>query len=411
MEEYLTPIEEALDIIKSSVVELGSETVFFNDSRGRVVAVDVISPITIPPLDNSAMDGYVMKYEDVRNASIENPVELTVVGEIQAGGEFSNYEVKCGTAIRIMTGAPIPAGGEVVIPREDLLLDSENLIKVKFPMKMSANVRFAGEDIEKGMAVLKKGDRITTADVGLLASMNIENISVVKKPQVAIIATGDEIVEPGQNREDGQIYNSNAYTLQGLVEEYGGDPHYLGIASDSDGALEELLTTAMKYDIIVTTGGVSMGRYDLVKGVVRRLGFDITIENMRMKPGKPVAFGSNGEKMFFGLPGNPVSTMVAAELFLRSAILWSMGATKVDRPILDAEIQHDIKKKPGRRHYNRGYYSVQNGKLVVSTTGDQGSGILRSMNLANCMVVIGEDFSLITKGEIVKILLFKHEEI
>ncbi len=409
-QEYLTPIEEAQSIISEAINKTQTETISFIDGYNRILAEDIISTISIPPLDNSAMDGYAVQFADIENASQENPIELKITGEIQAGGEFANFTVTTGTTVRIMTGAPIPKGTDIVIPVENLQENEETII-VTTPLKNKANVRFAGEDIKIGQIVLKEGDNLDSAEIGLLASMNAEQIKVYKKPKVAIIATGDEIVEPGMDINDGQIRNSNAYTLITDMKKYGANPTYLGIAGDTNDNLKIKLKEAMDYDIIITTGGVSMGRYDLVKDVVRRFGFEIEIEKMKMKPGKPLAFGTDGKRLFFGLPGNPVSTMIASSLFVRPAIKKMMGSAKFERPQLDAILQEDIKKKSGRRHFNRGFFSVKDGKVYVSTTGDQGSGILRSMNEANCYLIVDEETTSIKSGNKVKIELFDHKEI
>jgi len=250
-EEYLTPIEDAFEIISKAVKKTEIETINFIDGYNRILAEDVVSQISIPPLNNSAMDGYAVHFSDIKDSSGENPVELKIIGEMQAGGDFANELVEKGSAIRIMTGAPVPRGVDVVIPVENLQENSETII-VTSPLKEYANIRFAGEDVKIGQAVLKKGDKLDSPEIGLLASMDKQFISVYKKPRVAIIATGDEIVEPGMSVKAGQIRNSNAYTLLTDMKKYGAEPTYLGIADDTDENLKNKLKQALDFDIIIT---------------------------------------------------------------------------------------------------------------------------------------------------------------
>jgi molybdopterin molybdotransferase len=408
--ENLMPVEEARSRILQEVRALPSEWCGLDDCAGRVLAQDVVSGINIPMLDNSAMDGYAVRAGETTDASSEKPVILRITGEIQAGAVRLAGSVGPGCAIRIMTGAPIPAGADAVIRFEDTS-ESNDLVSIFVPVIPGDNIRRSGEDVERGMVVLKKGDRIRSADIGMLASVNVVRVQVHRMPVVAVVSTGDEVVEPGEELLPGQVRNSNAYTLVSELRACGCMPCYLGIVRDSRDATEKIFGEAMRCDVMITTGGVSMGRYDFVKEAIAGLGVEISIQNIRMKPGKPCVFGTKGPLLFFGLPGNPVSTMVSFTQFVRPALLALMGASRISKPVVRAVLREDISKKPGRMHFMRGVFTVQEGEFFVSTTGPQGSGILRSMSTANCLILLPEKTSHIPAGGQVFIQLIHHEEI
>lgn len=406
----MTPVDQALSLIIEKASLMPEESISLIESTGRILSENIVADINIPAFDNSAMDGYAVRYEETSGASRENPSTFTITGEIQAGKEKMPPGPGPGEAVRIMTGAPVPEGADAVVPVEDTA-EEENRLSVFKKLKLHENVRFAGEDISTGDTVLEPGRRISSADIGLLASLNRKKISVYRKPTVAIIATGDEIVEPGDEIRKGQIRNSNAYTLYSEAQKYAATPEYLGIARDSKAETRELFKKALSYDVIITTGGVSMGKYDFVKEVMADLGVEILIEKIRMKPGKPVVFGIQGKTLFFGLPGNPVSTMIAFLQFVRPALLKKSGSTHLEKPELLATLKETIKKKPGRRHYVRGFFSIESGRLLVTSTGPQGSGILRSMSDANCLIVVPEEVERLEEGQEVMIQLINHQEI
>ncbi len=403
--------ETAYRKILSSVTELGSERVPLNEISGRILYQDMRSEINIPPLDNSAMDGFALRWIDTKGASQDNPVALHICGEIQAGGPFRNARVARYSTVRIMTGAPLPDGADAVIPVENTEEDAiKGMIAVFKELQLHENIRFAGEDIKAGQIVLKKGTTLRSAEIGLLASLNISEVPVYQRPRVAIISTGDEIAEVGSELKAGQIRNSNAYTLSSEIKKYNGIPRYIGIARDSLSITKELFSEALEYDIVISSGGVSMGKYDLVKEVLVELGVDISIETIKMKPGKPLIFGSKANTLVFGLPGNPVSTMVSFIEFVRPALLKMSGALNLKKPEIFAIAENDINKKKGRTEFLRGVFSIINGIVHVSTTGPQGSGILRSMSDANCLIMMSEDSAGCKKGERVLIQLINHEE-
>ncbi|MFC1670390.1 gephyrin-like molybdotransferase Glp [Spirochaetota bacterium] len=406
----MVPVEDVLKIILDSVKPQGDESISIFEASERYLYEDVFSNVNIPSFKNSAMDGYAIISGDVGGAEKDNAVELEIIDEIQAGGDYKDKEVKSNTAIRIMTGAPMPAGADSVIPVEDT--DEENgFVKIYRNIKKNENVRFAGEDISKGQCVLTGGEHIGSAELGLLASLNYENVKVFRKPRVAILSTGNEIIDIGEEMKGGQVRNSNAYTLYSEIKKCSGMPKYLGIARDTFDDTYQKINDALKNDIVIATGGVSMGKYDFVKEVIDKIGIEIKVEKVKMKPGKPVVFGTVDDKLFFGLPGNPVSTMISFIQFVRPAILKSMGAKKIEKPVVNAILKEDIQKKPDRRNYIRGVFQIEDGKLFVSTTGAQGSGILKSMSIANCLIIIPEKVGLVKAGETVSVQLFNHKEI
>ncbi len=403
-------VEDAINNILNSITSIGEEEVSIFDAPGRVIYDNIISDINNPPLDNSAMDGYAIIADNTNGASKDSPVKLNISGEIKAGDNHTGETIVPNNAIRIMTGAPIPEGADAVIQFEDTSEDG-NTVSIFREVKNNENIRLAGEDIKKGSPVLHKGRRLKSADIGLLASLNYSSIKVFKSPQVAIISTGNEIADVGDEIRPGQIRNSNSYTLYSEVKKYNALPRYLGIAKDTPEDTKEKLQFAFESDIVITTGGVSMGKYDFVKDVMSDLGIDIVFEWIKMKPGKPFTFGKKGNKLFFGLPGNPVSSMISFIQFVRPAILKMMGAQIIEKPIVNAVLKEDIKKKPDRKNYIRGYFTIENGDLFVTTTGPQGSGILRSMSDANCLIILPIGLDKAKFGDRVSIQLINHEEI
>lgn len=409
--EPIVTFEDALQIILDSVIPITeSEIVSIIDAAGRVLAEDIQSTVNIPPYDNSAMDGYAVIAGDSTSASVDNPAILQIIDEIKAGGDFAGKRVTPGTAIRIMTGAPVPEGANAVIMFEDTQEEQEE-VRIFKGVKESRNIRRAGEDVSIGSIALEKGTKLKSSDIGLLASLNKESVPVIRKPRAAIITTGDEIAELGEKITEGQIRNSNAYTLLSEVKKYHSIPVYLGNARDTVKDTREKLTRGLQYDIIITTGGVSMGKYDFVKEVIHDIGIQVLFEKIRMKPGKPCIFGRKDNTLFFGLPGNPVSTMVSFLQFVRPALLTLMGSSKIAKPVLTAILKEDIRKKVGRKNLLRGFFSIKDGTLFVSTTGPQGSGILRSMSQANCIIIVPLEVDRIPAGDKVSIQLIDHEEI
>ncbi len=419
-------VEEALEKLLSHVSVLASQNVVILDSLGHVLADDVVSGIDVPPLDNSAMDGYAVRATDTIGATEDSPKLLCVIDTVAAGA-ISSKPVTAGTAVRIMTGAPVPAGADCVVQFEHTDEAERSRpstgaaileIGVFREVKGDLNIRRAGEDIACGATVLTAGTTIRPAEVGVLASLGRDQVTVVARPVVAILATGDELVEVGRPLPDGKIYNSNTYSLAALVRHYGGVPRILGIAGDSEEALTASLRQGLDADMLLTSGGVSMGDYDVVKDVLAKEG-EIGFWTVRMKPGKPIAFGTirgrdaNGAPKsipHLGLPGNPVSSMVTFEMFARPAIFKMMGKRNWEKPAVEAVLDQRVANRDGRRVFARAVVEKRDGGYRAFLTGPQGSGVLTSMSRANGLVVIPEDRAEVAAGEVVRVLMLDWNE-
>jgi len=414
-------VEQALEKILSHTDVLEEEPRPILDAMGQVLAEDIYSTIDIPPLDNSAMDGYAVRSEDTCGASRESPRFLRVIDTVMAGS-ISEYEVKPGTAVRIMTGAPLPKGADAVVRFEDTdeteREEGSAETGILLQVEPGADVRHAGEDIAKGSKVLGEGTVIRPPEVGALASLGRSKVMVIRRPTVAILVTGAELVDVNQPLPVGKIYNSNTYSIAALVRHYGGIPKILGVALDSEDALVSGLHQGLDADMLVTTGGVSMGDYDVVKDVLAKQG-EVVFWKVRMKPGKPVAFGriKGVDKggvarnvLHLGLPGNPVSAMITFELFARPAILKMMGKKNLAKPVIEAVIEAPIVNEDGRRIFARAIVEKRGGQYVARLTGPQGSGILTSMTLANGLVIVPEDKTRVEKGDIVQVMILDWSE-
>jgi molybdopterin molybdotransferase len=400
-------VKEARDIVLSQVPILGTEKVDLFSALGRVLAEDILASSNIPPYDNSAMDGYAVRAEDVQNASQDTPVILEVLEDLPAG-YISQHRVGAYQAIRIMTGAPIPEGANAVIRVEDTERAEGNTVRIFRAVPPRYDIRMAGEDIRKGELILQKGKIIRPAEVGLLASVGKSSIQVYQRAQVAILSTGDELVDIDEPLEPGKIMNSNGYSLAALVLETGAIPIQLGIARDSKEDLEEKFSAGLRADVIISSGGVSVGDYDLVKDILHKSGSTMQFWKVCMKPGKPQAFGTIQGKPTFGLPGNPVSSMVSYEIFVRPALLKMMGHSCIYRAVVSATIEEDIKKTDERKHFIRVDLRKERGKYLAATTGAQGSGILSSMVKANGLAIIEETRMIVHAGEEVPVMVLDH---
>ena len=401
-------VEEALKRILEQFNVLEAEDEYITASLGQVLAEDVYSTIDIPGMDNSAMDGYAVQAESTVGATHSSSNSFKVIGEV-AAGYLTNEEVMPGTAIRIMTGAPIPNGADAVVQFEDT--DEEERKSKNKPLTeidvfrevdKGLNIRRAGEDIASGSLVLEKGTLLRPQEIGVLASLGYETVSVYRRPVVAILSTGDELVDVGESLPLGKIYSSNSYSLDALVAKYGAIPKRLGIAGDNFESLEGKIRDARNADMLITSAGVSVGDFDIVKDVLDKKG-DVTFWTVRMKPGKPLAFGvlHVGKKQIphLGLPGNPVSAMITFEQFARPAIYKMMGRKITDKPTIHARSESYIKNTDGRRVFARVRVSMEKGEYVARSVGPQGSGILTSMTLANGLMIVPEDVSAIHPGD------------
>jgi molybdopterin molybdotransferase len=395
-------IDEAVKMILDSVPPAGTETVPLTEAYGRILAEEIRADSDVPYSDNSAMDGFAVCAESVAGASEESPAELEIVGEIAAGGG-AGAEVRPGAAVRIMTGAQAPRGADAVVMIE-YTETRGGVVLVKAPVKSAANIRLAGEDIKKNQLLFSAGRKIGAADAGVMASAGYKEIKVGRRPVVGVISTGDEVVEPDEAAGPGKVRNSNSYTLYALALSAGASPRYLGIIPDRREAVEAAFRgAARECDVILTSGGVSAGDYDFVKEILGEIG-DVRFWKVSMKPGRPIAFGRVEGKPLFGLPGNPVSVMVGFEMFVRPALLKMAGAAEIFRRRTSARAEHDIADKPERTKIFRGIATHGAGGATVRTTGSQGSGVLTSMVLANCLIVVPDGTAVVKKGETVEVI-------
>lgn len=414
-------VEEALDKILNELDPLEEESVPILESLGQVLAEDIKSDINVPPLDNSAMDGYAVRSGDTIGASEKTPKFLRVIGTVMAGS-ISQQEVVPGTAVRIMTGAPVPAGADSVVQFENTDEERRKTSALDQPVtrvgilseaKFDLNIRKAGENIARGTVALKKGTVIRAAEIGLMASVGYSHVKAIRRPVVAILSTGNELVEVDKPLPEGKIHDSNAYSIASLVKRHGCVPRMLGIARDDEESLVSKLKQAQDADMLLTTGGVSMGDYDIVKDIIARNG-EMVFWKVRVKPGKPLAFGKikGRDKSIphLGLPGNAVSCMVSFELFVRPALLKMMGKKNFAKPTVEAILEDTVKNDAGRRLYDRAIVERRNGNYYARLTGSQSSGILTSMGLANGLVLIPEDSKIVNKGETVQVLMLDWNE-
>jgi molybdopterin molybdotransferase len=396
-------VEEALERILSYLDVLEPETRPLLESRGQVLAEDLVASFDIPSLANSAMDGYAVRSSDVSGASPDSAVELRVVGSV-AAGELPSTPVTPGATIRIMTGAPIPEGADAVVAFEDTDElerradgDAQHAIGIRLDAGVGENVRPAGEDVRAGVIVLTKGTEMRPGEIGVAASLGLGEISVIRRPVVAVVATGDELMLPGQPHRDGFVYNSNTFAIAADIERYGGTPRVCGIARDTIESLNRVLNEALDgADLVVTSAGVSKGDYDVVKDVLAARG-EIALWSVRMRPAKPLAFGTlqapDGRIVpHLGLPGNPVSVMVAFEQFGRPAIARMLGKPSMEKPTIKAILDDPITNHDGRRVYARVVvYRGETGEYRAKTTGSQSSNVLTSMAIANGLAICPDD--------------------
>ncbi len=396
-------VEEALKTILEGIQPLGCEKISIASALGCVLGEDIISGRTIPPLANSAMDGYAVMAADTAFASRENPIVLNVLEDVPAG-KVATQPIRKGQAIRIMTGAPLPAGADAVIRVEDTEAE-ENRVKVLAAAVSGLDIREAGEDVKTGEVVIRQGSILRAAEIGMLAALGRSYVSVHQRPVVAVVSTGDELVEVDETPGPGGIVNSNGYSIAAMVLEAGGIPMQVGIARDNREDLLAKFRTAARADIVVSSGGVSVGDYDLVKDIMAEIGSRIQFWRVAMRPGRPLAFGRLEGKPLFGLPGNPVSSMVSFEQFIRPSILKMRGYGNLFRRAIRAEMIEGFTKKKGLKYFLRARVEHRDGRYLAATTGEQGSGILKSMVLANGLIVLPENLAEVRPGDEVAVQL------
>jgi len=391
--------ESARDMILKCVAVLPHEAVSLLDVVGRVLAEDIRAPWDMPRWDNSAMDGFAVRAEDCLSGQA-----LTIDGYLPAGSSASGISVEPGSAVRIMTGAPAPAGCNAIVPIEETEEKDGKLI-ITGQVKPGDHLRLQGEDVPQGELVISAGTILRPAEINMLASFGYQSVTVIRRAKVAILSTGDELVEPGEDVGPGQIINSNDYSIAAAVSELGGEPILLGIARDDRESLIEKLTAGLQADALITTAGVSMGDRDLVCEVLQELEVERQFWKVDIKPGRPTAFGLKGSTPVFSLPGNPVSSMVTFEEFVRPALLKMMGHQHVIKPFIKAVMKEAIKKKPGRVQFLRVRIAKNGEHLLATSSGDQNTGILSTLLRSNGIAVLPADREQIQAGEEVNIHL------
>lgn len=416
IDRKMISVEEALDRVLGHVRVLEEVEQPLLECLGLVLARDIRAAIDVPPSDNSAMDGFAVQAESIAGATEESPRVLSIVAEV-AAGHTTNVEVTAGKAIRIMTGAPLPRGADTVVPFEFTDEDRRKKKKraghsyeigVLSEIRRGDNIRLAGEDVPRGSLVLNAGTTLRSAEIGVLASLGYARAPVFRRPTVAILATGDEVVDVSQPLPPGKIYNSNTYTIAAQVQRYGGIPRILGVAPDNAEELTKAIRGGLDSDLLITSGGVSLGDYDMVKEVLAAEG-EVGFWTVRMKPGKPLAFGvfRSGSRIVphLGLPGNPVSSMITFEMFARPAILKMMGRKNLAMPSVEAYLMDSVKNTDGRRVFLRVRVSKEEGQLVARVMGAQGSGMLTSMARANGLAIVPEEVKEVHCGSAVEVMM------
>ncbi|MCE5258819.1 MAG: molybdopterin molybdotransferase MoeA [Chloroflexi bacterium] len=399
-------VEQAQERILAGIKPLGAESIPPTEALGRVLAEDVTAAEDIPPLANSAMDGYALRAQDTASASPTHPLRLRVIGSL-AAGQVSAQALGAGEALRVMTGAPLPAGADAVV-RFEQVSAGDGSISLTAPLEQAANVRSAGEDVQCGQRVLERGRFIRAQELGLMAGLGLTAVPVARRPLVAVIATGDELMQPGRFPAPGHIRDINGPTNAAQVRLAGGIPLELGIARDSTGELSIKIQEGLDKEahLFVTSGGVSAGDFDFVKDVLSAVG-RLDFWWVNMKPGRPLAFGYLGDVPLIALPGNPVAAFISFELFARPAILRLQGVNDYRMPVVRARLAEPITRKDGRRHYLRVRLDSSAEGYVASLTGDQGSGIVTSLVKADGLAVIPENCDHLERDSMVEVLLLR----
>ncbi len=403
-------VEEALERILAEIAPLNVILVPLAEAAGLVLAQDVVAQEDIPPFANSAMDGFALLSKDSRPRDGHLP-RLRITGGV-AAGYVADRAVEEGTTMRIMTGAPVPPGADAVIQveltRTEGLADDE--VEIQQEVAPGNNIRPAGEDMRRGQTVMTRGTEIGAWEIGILATLGWASVPVVRRARVAILGTGDEVIEVDEPLQPGKIRNSNSYLLEAAVRRAGADPYRLGVARDTVESLREKFTEAVKYDLILTSGGVSVGDFDLVKNIMQEQG-TINFWRINMRPGKPVAFGHIGAVPLLGLPGNPVSSAVTFELFGRPVIRKMQGHTRLLRPQVEVIVEDGVQDRAMRRHYVRAHVEWRDAHFVAHTTGNQGSNILTSLLHANALVIVPEGGAEVHPGDTAKAMMLDWPEV
>ncbi len=394
-------IGEAQRLVLEDVPVLGRERIHILEALGRVIAQDVAAIRDVPAGDNSAMDGFCCRRDDLLGAAKDSPVRLRIIGEAPAGRPFPGV-VGPGETVRIMTGGLMPEGADTTVMVEDTETEGDETLFFATPQK-GAHIRRRAEDVSAGEIAIKKGDIVRPPEVGMLATLGHAYVYVYQRPLVAILSTGDELVDLDEPFTFGKVVCSNTYSIAAQVRDCGATPLSLGIGTDSEEALRRRISEGLRADVIVTSGGVSVGKYDLVKDTLSALGMKVRFWKVAMKPGKPLLFGSIGEKPVFGLPGNPTSAMISFEQFVRPALLKMMGHVNLFRQVQTATLMEDAATKTDRLHLVRCKLIEEDGRLMAEIAGSQSSGALKSMILADGLLILPARDKPYTKGEKVRV--------
>ena len=403
-------VEEALERILAGIAPLSVSQVPLAESLGLVLTEDIVAQEDMPPFANSAMDGFALLSEDSRPRDGQPP-RLRVTGTV-AAGYVAQHSVTNGTAMRIMTGAPVPPGADTVIQVELTRSDGpqSEWVDILQEVEPGNNIRPAGEDMRRGQTVLVRGTEIGPWEIGILATLGKATVPVIRRPRVAILGTGDEVIEVDQPLQPGKIRNSNSYLIEAAVRRAGAIAHRLGVAQDTVESLREKFSQAMQADLILTSGGVSVGDFDLVKNIMAEQGA-INFWRINMRPGKPVAFGHIGQTPLLGLPGNPVSAAVTFELFGRPVIRKMLGHTRLLRPRVEVIVEDGVTDVAMRRHYVRAHVTWRVGRFVAHTTGNQGSNIMTSLLNANALVIVPEGGVQVRPGDTAQAMMLDWPEV
>lgn len=394
-------VAQARAAIRQALATLDeSETLPVREALGRILASDCVSPIDVPGHTNSAMDGYALRGDDLPETGL---AEYRVAATVMAGAT-TDHVCAPGECVRVMTGAPMPPATDTVVMQEQVEPVGHDRVRLDARHRRGQNVRHAGEDVTRGQIVMRKGRRLRAADIGVLASLGFAELTVSRRPRVAFFSTGDELRSLGEPLQYGEVYDSNRYTLAAMLQEAGAELCDLGVVRDDPAALQDALARAADAaDVVVTSGGVSVGEADFTREVLQRAG-DLGFWKIAMKPGRPLTFGKLGNALFFGLPGNPVAVMLTFQQFVRPALSYLAGAGWSTPLVIQARSSSKIRKKPGRFEFVRAILERDdNGDLTVATAGAQGSGILTSMSRANCLVLLAEDCSGVEIGDLVDV--------
>ena len=400
--------DEARNVIFKSVREFQTETIALADTHDRILAVDVYAQDDIPPFRNSSMDGFAIRSSDTGGATKQKPLSVKIQMEV-AAGDSPGAALEAHQAIRILTGAPLPEGADAVIPLEDVE-ERDGVVILSETVAAGKNTRDRGEDMKKGDLVLRRGMKIGAAHFGTLASMGCSSVEVFRIPRMAILTTGNELVPVSENPTNGKIRNSNAYSLFALARESGCEPVDLGVARDSQEETLKKIKEGLQYDLLVTSGGISVGKYDYVLDSMKKAGVVLKFWKVNIKPGKPLAFGiyDRGEQRVpvFCLPGNPVSTVVTFLEYVRPSVEKMMAGEADRAPVyLKATLEEPLSKHDDKKHFHRGIARNKDGRLYVRSTGNQSSGVLSSLVKANCLIILSEQQSRFEQGDEVDIEL------